>query len=232
MLKQKTKIVLFIFILLILICFYFSGGYKYLEFNNIKSNLEKMEFFQQKNPFLTLLLFSSLYILITALSIPGAIVLTLLSGTLFGVLWGTLIVSFASCIGASVAFLISRYLFRNLIMDKFENHFHKMNAKLKKSGYTYLFTLRLVPVSPFVLINLLMGLTSIKLWPFFWITYIGMLPGTMVYVFAGSKISTIQHPSDILTWPVILILTALGIMPFILKKIVTLGFFGTYNEQR
>lgn len=164
-------------------------------------------------------LFLGVYIFLTSLSIPGAIVLTLLAGAIFGVGNGTLLVSVASTAGASIAFLMSRYLFRESMMKKFERKLRKINRKLEQNGNLYLFTLRLIPVSPYVVVNILMGLTSVRLWTFIWITFLGMLPGNMIYVFAGRKIADIRSASEILTWPIILSLTLIGILPLVTTKI-------------
>lgn len=219
---KKSKLLLFTLILAAIATFYFSGAYQYLDFHTIQRNLEKIKDYRELHPYSTLAIFVGAYVLITSLSIPGAIVLTLLAGAIFGVFYGTLIVSVASCVGASIAFLMSRYLFRDFIMNHFKQGFKKIDGKFREDGKTYLFTIRLIPVSPFVVVNLVMGLTTIRLWTYFWITYLAMFPGTLVYVYAGRKISEIQSPGDILTWPLILTLTLIGILPFLFKWLVTL----------
>lgn len=206
--------------------FYATGTYKYLELSNIQRNLEYIRIFNQTNPVLMVSFFMMAYISITALSIPGAIVLTLLSGAIFGVETGTILVSLASTIGATIAFLMSRYLFQESMMKKFHHTFISINEKFKESGSTYLFTLRLIPVSPFVVINILMGLTSIRLWSFIWITFVAMVPGNLVYVYAGRKIAEINSPSEILTWPIILSLTFIGLLPFVFRII-----FKTFGSE-
>lgn len=229
--KNKSKLILFILILIIIGTFYFSGISEYLTFKTIQENLEKIKNYRVLYPYKTLFFFTSAYVLITSLSIPGAIVLTLLAGAIFGVVPGTLIVSLASCIGADVAFIMSRYLFEDFIMNHFRKSFQKMDKKFKENGKTYLFAIRLIPVSPFVVVNFVMALTSIRLWQYTWITYLAMLPGTFIYVYAGRKISEIQSPSEILTWPVVLILTLLGILPLIFKWIVTFCTSRQYSAE-
>jgi uncharacterized membrane protein YdjX (TVP38/TMEM64 family) len=219
--KEKSKLFLLILIIILIGTFYFSGFYEYLKFETIKNNLEKIQDYRDAHPYVSFFIFMGCYILITSLSIPGAIVLTVLAGAIFGVWAGTLFVGLASSIGALIAFLMSRYLFRDFVMKHFSERFRKINSKFKEDGISYLFTLRLIPVSPYVVINLLMGLTDINVWSYFWITFVAMLPGTFLYVYAGLKLSEMQSPSEILTWPIVILLTLLGVLPYVFKKIVT-----------
>lgn len=216
---KKSKILIILLIVSLLTFFYASGLYRELSFHNIQLNLQKIKDWYATSPVEMLAAFFSVYVLITSLSIPGAIVLTLLSGAVFGVWFGSLIVSVASCVGATIAFLMSRFLFRDALLKKNRARYHRMNAKFKKNGKSYLMSLRLIPVSPFVVINVMMGLTNIKVWDYIWITFIGMIPGTIIYVYAGRKISEIESPSEILTWPILLTLSVIAALPFILKWI-------------
>ena len=218
---KKIKLVFVIIFVVAVILFYATGTHEQLDLSHIQKNLDSIRTFHQKNPYTMMLLFMSAYIAITAMSIPGAIVLTLLSGAVFGVWKGTLLVSLASTIGATIAFLMSRYLFRESMLKKFENQMVTINRKIKENGNHYLFTMRLIPISPFVVINLMMGLTHVSTWSFIWITFVGMFPGNLVYVYAGRKIAQIKTPSEILTWPIILTLTLLGVLPLILKKFLS-----------
>lgn len=215
--KPSIKIFLFFLLLCLLIVLYYTGVYKQLSFHNIKENLDAIQLYYSERPLIFTSIFLLLYILITALSIPGAIVLTLLSGAIYGVLLGTFIVSVASCIGATIAFYMSRYFFRDFFLDKYRNRFEDLDKKFKEGGKTYLFTMRLIPVSPFVIINLLMGLTSIDVWTYIWVTFLGMIPGTVMYVFAGRRISEISSPGDILDWPLLLTFSLIGLLPVVLK---------------
>lgn len=192
---------------------YVSGFYEQLSFENIQRNLDAIKSFHGESPVLMTLSFLLIYVLITALSIPGAIVLTLLSGAVYGTTIGTLIVSIASCIGATIAFIMSRYMFRDYLTQKYEKKFKEIDRKFRAKGKMYLFSLRMIPVSPFVVINVVMGLTSIRLWTYVWITFVGMIPGTFIYVYAGRRISEISSPGEILNWQIITILTLLGLMP-------------------
>jgi uncharacterized membrane protein YdjX (TVP38/TMEM64 family) len=216
---KSNKILFLIFLIGILTVVYSTGLYKELSLENIQDNLDLIRRFYYESPVLMVSYFFTVYVLITTLSIPGAIVLTLLSGAIFGVLPGTLLVSLASCLGATLAFLMSRYLFRESMTMKFNYRFQKMNRAFTEKGNFYLFTLRLIPVSPFVVVNILMGLTTIRLRTYIWITFLGMIPGTLVYVYAGRRMAEIESPADILTWPVILLLTLMSFLPYIIKKI-------------
>ena len=228
---NKSKLILFALLLLIIGIFYYSGASQYLDFHTIQTNLERIKNYRELHPFKTLMTFMGTYVLITSLSIPGAIVLTLLAGAIFGVVSGTLFVSIASCTGAVIAFTMSRYFLKNFMMKNFGKRFEKIDKKFQENGKTYLFTIRLIPVSPFVVVNLVMALTSIRIWTYTWITYLAMLPGTFVYVYAGREISEIKSPSEILTGPIILILTLLGILPFIFKWLVTFCTSRAYRVQ-
>lgn len=144
--------------------------------------------------------------------------MTLVGGMLFGVLWGTLIVSFASTIGATLAFLASRFLFRDFVQKKFGNKLKAVNEGIQKEGKFYLFTLRLIPAFPFFVINMVMGLTSIKVLTYFVVSQIGMLPGTIVYVNAGTQLSKLENLSGIVSPSLLLSFALLGILPLTLKK--------------
>jgi uncharacterized membrane protein YdjX (TVP38/TMEM64 family) len=209
--RVSRKIIILI-ILVILISFVLDD---YLSLSNIQKNLFLIKDNYLRHPFVVITLFLIAYILITSLSIPGAIFLTLLAGAVFGICMGTILVSFASTIGATFAFLLSRYILRDSIKLKFKEKYNKINGQFERRGNTYLFALRLFPASPYVVINLLMGLTKIKLINFFIITFVSMLPGNIIYVYAGLKISEINDTSEILTPPIILLLLVLSLLPFL-----------------
>ncbi len=160
------------------------------------------------------------YIALTALSIPGAAVMTLIAGALFGLTTGTIIVSFASTIGATLAFLFARFLLRDYIERHFSSMAERIATGIKKDGAYYLFTLRLVPVFPFFIINLALGLTRLKTWTFAWVSQIGMLAGTLVFVNAGTQISRITNMADIASPRLLGSFVLLGIFPLLTKKIV------------
>ena len=160
------------------------------------------------------------YIAVTALSIPGAVVMTLIGGALFGLLAGTVIISFASTIGATLAFLLARFLFRNIVERRFAATAERLAKGMQKDGAYYLFSLRLVPIFPFFAINLAMALTRIKTWTYAWVSQVGMLPGTLVYVNAGTQIGRIEDVGDIASPQLIGSFVLLGVFPLLTKKII------------
>jgi pyruvate/2-oxoglutarate dehydrogenase complex dihydrolipoamide dehydrogenase (E3) component/uncharacterized membrane protein YdjX (TVP38/TMEM64 family) len=164
--------------------------------------------------------FFAVYVLVTALSLPGAAILTLAGGAIFGLWWGVLIVSFASTIGATGAFLVARYLARDAIQARYGERLKAINQGIEKEGAFYLFTLRLVPIFPFFLINLLLGLTRMRATTFFWVSQLGMFPGTLVYVNAGTQLAELQSLGGILSPGLIGAFVLLGVFPLIAKKLV------------
>mgnify|MGYP003671058941 CR=1 FL=1 len=193
-----------------------------LTLDGLKNGLGDFEAWRSESPILVALAFLAVYVFVTALSLPGAAVMTLAAGALFGVLWGTVIVSFASSIGATLAFLASRYFLKETVQNKFGERLKAINAGIEREGAFYLFTLRLVPVFPFFLINLLMGLTPIKAATFYIVSQVGMLAGTIVYVNAGTQLAQIESLSGILSPALIFSFVLLGIFPFIAKKIISI----------
>lgn len=176
----------------------------------------------EARPTTAMALYFGLYVLVAALSIPGAAVLTLAGGALFGLTKGVVLVSFASTLGATCAFLISRYLLQDAVAQRFEGRMRAVNAGIARDGAFYLFTLRLIPVLPFLVINLLMGLTQMRARTFYWVSQIGMFPATLVYVNAGTRIAEIDSLSGILSLPLLASFAALGLLPWIGKALVTL----------
>ncbi|PKL16842.1 MAG: TVP38/TMEM64 family protein [Spirochaetae bacterium HGW-Spirochaetae-5] len=193
---------------------------RYLTLSYIKESRETFYNFYTGNKVLTIGIYMLIYIAVTALSLPGAAVMTLAGGALFGFFIGLAAVSFASTIGATLACFVSRYLLRGWVEDKFGDRLSAINAGIEKEGAFYLFMLRLIPVFPFFIINLLMGLTRIKLVTFYWVSQIGMLAGTAVYVNAGKEIGKIDSLSGILSPGLIISFVILGIFPLAVKKIV------------
>jgi uncharacterized membrane protein YdjX (TVP38/TMEM64 family) len=193
---------------------------QYLSLENFKASQADIVAAKDANPALYIAGFFLLYVAVTGLSIPGAAIMTLVAGALFGVVLGTLIVSFASTMGATLAFLSSRYLLRDWVQGKFGDRLRAVDDGLEKDGAFYLFTLRLIPVFPFFVINLLMGLTRIKTGTFFWVSQIGMLPATIVFVNAGTQISRIESTAGLLSPTLIASFVALAFFPWAAKGIV------------
>jgi uncharacterized membrane protein YdjX (TVP38/TMEM64 family) len=194
---------------------------RYLTLSYLKESRERFREFYEFNRVLTIAIYMLLYIVITALSLPGATVMTLAGGGLFGFSTGLIAVSFASTIGATLACFVSRYLLRGWVENKFVDKLSIINAGIEKDGIFYLFMLRLIPAFPFFLINLVMGLTRIRLFTFYWVSQIGMLAGTAVYVNAGKELGKIDSLSGILSPGLIASFAALGIFPLAVKKIVS-----------
>ncbi|MZG31661.1 MAG: SidA/IucD/PvdA family monooxygenase [Nitrospinae bacterium] len=198
---------------------YFDLGH-YLTLEYIKGQQDSFSAFYKENTLLAIGAYSAVYIVTTALSLPGATLLTLLGGALFGLVTGTVLVSFASTIGATLAFLVSRLLLRDWVQGKFGRHLAAFNDGIEKDGGFYLFTLRLIPAVPFFVINLVMGLTPMKTGAFFLISQAGMLAGTIVYVNAGTQLAQIESLSGILSPGIIFSFVLLGIFPLLAKKLV------------
>lgn len=200
--------------------FYLLGGSQYLSLEFVQTHLDNLRELLKESPILVISAFVGIYLFLTTLSIPGSIILTLLSGAIFGVALGTFWVMVSTTLGACFAFLMSRYMFRDYFRRKFQKQFLKMNHRVEKEGIPYLFTLRMIPVSPYVVINIVMGLTEMRLWNFAWVTCLGMLPGTFLYVLAGKKIASISKVSDIFSWEIALGLTFLGLVPPVIRAVM------------
>jgi pyruvate/2-oxoglutarate dehydrogenase complex dihydrolipoamide dehydrogenase (E3) component/uncharacterized membrane protein YdjX (TVP38/TMEM64 family) len=186
----------------------------------LKAQQAEFAAFYAARPVLTIAAFFVVYIAVTGLSLPGALVMTLAGGALFGVVVGTIVVSFASTIGATLAFLASRFLFRDAVRARFGDRLKALDAGIAKEGAFYLFTLRLVPAFPFFVINLAMGLTPIRAATFYWVSQVGMLAGTIAYVNAGTQLGRIESAKGILSPGLIGSFVVLGVLPLVLKKIL------------
>ncbi len=192
----------------------------YLTLETLKVQQAAIETYRSNHPGLAVAMYALIYIAVTGLSLPGATILTLAGGAVFGLLWGTLIVSFASTIGATLAFLSARFLFRDGVESRFGDRLNIINKGMDRDGALYLFTLRLVPVFPFFVINMVMGLTTLKTQTFYWVSQIGMLAGTVVYVNAGTQLGKLESLSGILSPGLIGSFALLGIFPLLANKVV------------
>lgn len=191
---------------------------RFLSLENFLEQRDRILDYEANNPLISAIGFFILYVLVTAFSLPAATIITLAAGAIFGLAKGVLIVSFASTIGASLAFLMARTLLRESVQERFKQSFYKINAGIEREGAFYLFGLRLVPLFPFVAVNLLMGLTNIGLWRYFWVSQLGMLPGTIVYVNAGTQLAELESLAGIASPGLLLSFAALGIFPLIAKR--------------
>ena len=228
--RFNMKYLAIILILLLVVVYFTTGVGSYLSLDSLKQNRGTLAGLFLTHPIQLSFAFGLVYVVVTALSIPGATILTLAAGAIFGLYYGTLIASIASTIGATLSFFGTRYFFRNFVEQKFRNRLVAINQGLQKEGSFYLFTLRLVPIFPFFLVNLLMGLTNFSMWRFFFVSQIGMLPGTLVYVNAGTEISKIESLKGILSPSLLLSFSLLGIMPLISKWLI--GYFRSRKHLR
>ena len=201
--------------------FVFDLG-QFLSLAYLKSQQAVIGAFYAGHPLQAVAVFFLVYVAVTGLSLPGATIMTLAAGAIFGLLWGTLVVSFASSIGATLAFLVSRFVLRDTVQAKFGDKLKAINAGIDKDGAFYLFTLRLVPAFPFFVINLAMGLTPLKTRTFYWVSQLGMFAGTIVYVNAGTQLAAIDSAAGILSPMLIVSFALLGLFPLIAKKFISL----------
>jgi pyruvate/2-oxoglutarate dehydrogenase complex dihydrolipoamide dehydrogenase (E3) component/uncharacterized membrane protein YdjX (TVP38/TMEM64 family) len=191
---------------------------RFLNLNQLKARQADLESWRAAGPLGAALTFFAGYVAAAALSLPGAAVMTIAAGAIFGLSWGTLIVSFASTVGATLAFLFSRWLLGNWVHAHFGERLAPINAGISRDGGFYLFTLRLVPVIPFFVINLAMGVTSIRPWTFYWVSQLGMLAATLVYVNAGTQLAHIESLSGIVSPGSLASLVLLGVFPLAARK--------------
>ena len=208
--KTKTFLIL---LLIVIFAIFALADFANVLLSFINSNLEKIKTIQANNPYLIEIIFFAIYVLATTISLPVASILGLLSGMIFGLITAVVLVSFASTIGATFAFLISRYLFRDYIETKFNNQYKKINdGFIKNSGY-YLFALRMCVIFPYFVVNLVSGLTTIRTSIFYIISQVGMLPGTIIIILLGSNIGDLISTNVGIGMEMILLLTALGLLP-------------------
>lgn len=194
---------------------------QYLTLDYLKESQVRFADLYHAKPALVIGAYMGIYILVTALSLPGAAILTLAGGALFGLVTGLIVVSFASSIGATLACFVARFVLRDWVQNKFGDKLSTINEGIAKEGAFYLFTLRLIPVFPFFVINLVMGLTKMSLFTFYWVSQLGMLAGTAVFVNAGKELAKIDSLSGILSPGLIGSFVILGLFPLIVKKLVT-----------
>ena len=206
----------------VIVVFKILGLGQYFTLSYVKASQEKFAALYVDHRLMVIAAYMMIYILVTSLSLPGAAVMTLAGGALFGLWIGTLVVSFASTIGATLACLISRFVLRDWVQRKFGDKLKTVNEGIERGGGFYLFTLRLIPVFPFWLINLVMGLTKMPIRTFYGVSQVGMLAGTIVYVNAGKELAKINSLSGILSPGLILSFVLLGLFPIAAKKLLSL----------
>lgn len=202
----------------LVILFFALGLNRHLTLEQAEILRENFSRTYASNPFTVVAVYFSIYVISAALSLPGAAILSLLGGAVFGLWAGVVIVSFASSIGAFAACALSRFVFRDWVEKKFGERLKSLNSGVEREGAFYLFGLRLVPVFPFWLVNLAMGITSMRLRTFYWVSQLGMLPATVVFINAGRELGRIKNMGDILSGGLIISLVLLGLLPLAAKK--------------
>ena len=220
---MKINRTLVLIVVASLIALFFALGlHRFVSIEYLAQQREALEVFQDQRPWAAVIVFFTAYVVITGLSLPGAALLTLIAGALFGLAGGLIIVSFASSLGATLAFVIARYLFRDAVRARFERALAAIDRGIEKDGAFYLFALRLVPAFPFFAVNLAMAVTPLRTWTFYWVSQLGMLLGTAVYVNAGAELGQIDSLSlsGILSPTLIVSFTLLGLFPLIARKIL------------
>jgi dihydrolipoamide dehydrogenase len=210
---KRGRLALVVVIVALIAAFFTFGLDRYFTFDFFKSQQAAIGAYYRASPLQAAAAYFAVYVVVTGLSLPGAAVMTLAGGAIFGLLWATVIVSFASSIGATLAFLASRFLLRDWVQGRFGDKLKPINSGVEKEGAFYLFALRLVPAFPFFVINLAMGLTPIRTWTFYWVSQVGMLAGTIVYVYAGTTLGEFRISIELLA-----AFTLLGLFPLIAKK--------------
>lgn len=218
--NNRHRLLVLILIIVLVGLFFALDLQQYLTLENLKSEQDNLNRYYQNNPLQLITVYMALYVIMAALSLPGALLMTVAGGAIFGLGVGTIAVSFASTIGATLAFLASRFLLKEVVQNRFGNRLSAINDGFEKDGPFYLFTLRLIPLFPFFVINLVMGLLPIRAWKFFLVSQVGMLPGTMVYINAGEQIASIDSLAGILSLPLLLSFALLGIFPLLARKFV------------
>ena len=217
---NKKKIGLIVGVVILLAAFFALDLGRYLSLDYLKSSQSAFESLYAEQPLLVIGSYFAIYVAVTALSFPGAVIMTLAGGAIFGTLWGTVMVSFASSLGATLAFLAARFVLRDSIEARFGNRLAEFNKGIEKEGAFYLFTLRLVPLVPFFVINLLMGLTKMKTLTFYGVSQLGMLAGTAVYVNAGTQLAQLESLQGILSPGLIGSFVLLGVFPLLARKVI------------
>jgi pyruvate/2-oxoglutarate dehydrogenase complex dihydrolipoamide dehydrogenase (E3) component/uncharacterized membrane protein YdjX (TVP38/TMEM64 family) len=217
---SRARLFVFAVVAVAVLAFFALGGPRYVSFENVKAQAASFHQYYEAHRFQTVAVYFVVYVLVTALSLPGALVMTLVGGAIFGLVWGTVIVSFASSIGATLAFLASRFVLRDWVREKFGRFLEPIDTGIRREGAFYLFTLRLIPAVPFFVINLAMGLTAMRGRTFYGVSQLGMLPGTVVFVAAGSQLAAIESPAGILSPGLVGLFLLIGVFPLLAKRLV------------
>jgi dihydrolipoamide dehydrogenase len=227
---NRSRLLLLSLIILLIAAAVYFDLHQAISLDNFKARQNDVDSWVSANPLLAATGYLVLYIVVAAVNIPGAAAMTLVAGALFGVVQGTIIVSFASSIGATLAFLLSRYLLRGMVEQRFGGTLTRINAGIAKDGGYYLFTLRLVPLFPFFAINMVMGLTRLKAGTFYWVSQLGMFPATVLYVNAGTRLSQVETLGGILSPQIVASFVLLGLFPLLARRL--LNAYSTRKQRR
>ncbi len=217
---MKTKLILVAVIAAVIAAFFFFDLGQYLNLEYLKSQKDSLNALYNENPILISAIFFIVYVMVAAFNLPAAGLLTVAAGAILGFWNGVVVVSFASTIGATGAFLMTRYLFHDAIQSKFGDRLETINAGIEREGAFYVFGLRLVPLFPFFVVNSVLGLTKLKTWTFYWASQIGMLAGTAVYVNAGTQLADISSLGDIASPKLLGSFALLGVFPILAKYLL------------
>lgn len=217
---MKTKILIVLLFAAVLGSFFYFDGQQYLSLESLKAQKQALEAFYQQHPLQIAIGYFVFYLIVAAFALPAAAILTLAGGAIFGFWFGLLLVSFASSIGATIAFLLTRFLFHESVEARFADRLRVINAGIEREGALYVFGLRLVPLFPFFVINSVLALTRLKTSTFYLASQIGMLPGTAVYVFTGTQLGQINSLGDIVSPELLLAFALLGVFPLIAKRLM------------
>ena len=216
----KFRLCLAVFIVALIAVMFWLDLFQYFSLEFFIEQRDRIQGFVDSNIVISIAMFISLYIAVTALSLPVGLPLSLAGGALFGVVLGTVVVSFAATVGATLAFLASRFLLQEYVDRHFPSATRLVNEGLERDGPYYLFSMRLVPVFPYFVINLAMGLTHIGVWTFFWVTQIGLVPITLILTNAGEQVVLINNPGEIISPTIVVSLALVGLFPLAMRKLI------------
>ena len=223
----KTRWAVLAVVLVLIAAFFATGLHRYFTLENLRASRAAIVAYRDAQPLLASAAFFGLYVTFAALSLPASGLMTIAAGAIFGLAWGLALVSFASAIGATLAFLVSRFVLHDVIQRRFGDKLKAINAGVRRDGAFYLFTMRLIPAFPFFIINPVMGLTPIRTWTFYWVSQVGMLPLTAIFVYAGQELARIGSPREILSPTLLTALVLIGLFPLIARKVLE-----KVNERR
>ena len=211
----QKKILIVLVLILVIVAIRLTGVHKYLTFENLQKQKDILHRFVDKNYLLAVIIFMLIYAVSVAFSIPGATILTLAGGLVFGTVLGAIYVNVGATSGAIGVFIFARYLLGEKLQEKYKDKLAKFNNEIEINGYSYLLTLRFIPLFPFWMINLFAGLTKIPLRTYAWTTAVGILPGSLVYTYTGNQLNTINSVKDIFSWNILLAFVLLGLLALI-----------------